>query len=127
MQPVAVDVLKKIDIRALVGFDLERASGHYLTEIIQMGWYSKLGEGISNIIPKGKICPVAARIFFNGTDLKRQGKLLPSVGMKEAADMLIAFLREVKSECGAKPILVCYRGDSVTLLNNSLQWLKMLN
>ena len=112
MQPVVVDVLKKIDIRALVGFDLERASGHYLTEIIQMGWYSKLGEGISNIIPKGKICPVAARmshkIFFNGTDLTRQGKVLPSVGMKEAADMLIAFLREVKIECGAKPILVCH-------------------
>ena len=65
MQPVVVDVLKKIDIRALVGF---------LTEIIQMGWYSKLGEGISNIIPKGKICPVAARmshkIFFSGTDPK---------------------------------------------------------
>ena len=65
MQPVVVDVLKKFDIRALVGFDLERASGHDLTEIIQMGWYSKLGEGISNIIPKG--------IFFNGTDLTRQG------------------------------------------------------
>ena len=122
MQPVVVDVIKKIDIRVLVGFDLERAAGHDLTEIIQMGWCSKLGEGISNIIPKCKICPVAARlshkIVFNGTDLTRQGKVLPSVGMKEAADMLIAFLREVKSECGAKPILVCYGGDIVTLLNN---------
>ena len=29
-----------------------------LSEIIQIGWYSKLGGGISNIIPKGKICPI---------------------------------------------------------------------
>ena len=26
-----------------------------------MGCYSKLGEGISNIIPNGKICPVTAQ------------------------------------------------------------------
>ena len=63
---------------------------------------------INNIIYAARM---SQKNFFNGTDLTRQGKLLPSVGMKEAADMLIAFLREVKSECGAKPILVCYGGD----------------
>ena len=112
----------RTDIIALVFFDLERAAGQALSEIIQLGFCSNIGEGIYNIIPKGKICRVAAKmshnIYFNGTNLVRHGKVLRSVTMKEAADEFIAFLKNVMSESGLKPILVCHGSDMVTLLNN---------
>ena len=106
----------------LVFFDLERAAGDALSEIIQIGICSNMSEGIYNIIPKGKICKFASnkshKIYFNGTNLVRHGEVLKSVDMKEAAEEFIGFLRNVNSESGLKPILVCYGNDMVTLLNN---------
>ena len=116
------DSLKNIDPRSIICFDLERATGSEASEIIQIGYCCKTGFGLSNIFPKGNIDKMSAQkshqIKIQGEHLVRKGEILPSMDLRKAVDEFLIFLRNIATETGSKPILVCHGTDMTTLYNN---------
>ena len=117
--------MKHFSLDRLVPFDLERSFGSEDSEIIEIGYTSKIRGGDSSyIIPRGKICSIGSRNSHNLVFDKRMNTLVRGKGMMKcdtllaAAEKFLDYLDKVRKICGALPILVCHGQDITTLVNN---------
>ena len=117
--------LRKFSFDSLVSFDLERSFGSEDSEIIEIGYSSKvLGGGCSFIILRGMICSIASRnshhLVFDKrkNTLVRGKKEMKCDTLLEAAKKVLEYLEKVRTISGALSILVCHGQDITTLVNN---------
>ena len=113
--------LKVVD-GSVICFDNERAGGNMNSELLQLSYTNGNRSGNSYILPKGGICPHASNyshgIRKKGSKLVKGKKVLDAESLTVAARRFIEYVKEVKHECGVKPILVSHGDDITTLLNS---------